>query len=284
MQPINGDKICRKLASSAVAIILALAMLPAPAIAAVDDLQIDWIVPAGTFADAKTVERGNVVFNVKPLPRKLYATTRDVTATGGQKLLPAGAQLYAMIGIHLLACSQAQGPEGYASHSSRICLLDSDGDGRFDSYFERNTGKAFLTSDGMWYAMNGNPGAALPLTDADFVEVSRTLATERPEVHLKVDFFYSKRRGMGAARIEISIDKGPGKFLGNCTPKDVMVENGRAKIVCLTPDLIFGITVPQGEHSKTDYEVVDPRRDVAVRFDVAPRLMGGRLMDAIHFF
>lgn len=284
MQQINGTGICRKLTSKVATIILALAVWPAPAIAAVDDLQIDWVVPAGTFADAKTIERGNVVFKVKPLPRKLYATTGDVTATGGQRLLPEGAQLYSMIGRHLLACSQAPGPEGYDSHSSRICLLDSDDDGKFDSYFERHTGKAFLTSDGMWYAMNGNPGPALPLKGGAFVEISRTLATERPEVRLKVDFFYSKRRGMGGSRIEISIDKDAGKFMGNCTPKDVMVENGQAKIACLMPDLAFIITVPQGEHSKTDYEVVDPRRDVAVRFDVAPRLMGGRVMDGIHFF
>ena len=171
MQQINGTGICRKLSSKVATIILALAVWPTPAIASVDDLQIDWVVPAGTFADAKTIERGNVLFKVKPLPRKLYATTGEVTATGGQKLLPEGAQLYSMIGRHLLACSQAPGPEGYASHSSRICLLDSDDDGKFDSYFERHTGKAFLTSDGMWYAMNGNPGPALPLKGAAFVEL-----------------------------------------------------------------------------------------------------------------
>lgn len=251
------------------------------AMAAIDDLQIDWVIPAGAI-DEKALnegERRQVV--VRPIPRKMFVSGADIVSTSGLKLLPAGAPLYAMVGPVFMVCSQTTAPQGYVAKGNRVCLRDTDGDGRLDSYFTRSRGRSFMTGDQMWYAMNNNvPKPAGTIQSVELTEADRTQAPERPVL----DVGFSAQKD-GTIRIGIVIE-GAHTFSTRCVETGDATVAGNGKIfLCMDP----GFTVHRksvatsADKPAFDLTIVVSKRELAVRFDVAPRLMGARLMNGMYF-
>lgn len=184
--------------------VLGLAALfrPAGAMAAIDDLQIDWVIPVGNI-DEKTQTVGasqNIVVN--PVPRRMFESDEDIKTPDGLRLLPAHSPLYAMLGHKFMVCSQSVAPAAYVARKDRVCLRDTDGDGKLDSYFTRSRGRSFMAGDQMWFAMNSNiPPAVGVISPTQLKEVDRMRAPERP----KLDFSFTAPRD-GTVRFSVVIE------------------------------------------------------------------------------
>lgn len=148
-------------------IVAALLAAAAPAAAAPDPdpgrYELNWIIgphplPAGDFWVAK---QGQIV-ETRLLPPELYVAERPVTAADGTLLMGAGQQIVKLRARQLIACNIRRGASGRAS-GRRVCLVDTDGDERFDSYFERGTGEYY------WFALSGEiPGQMRPISAPAF--------------------------------------------------------------------------------------------------------------------
>ncbi|MEO7385022.1 MAG: hypothetical protein ABIU18_08845, partial [Novosphingobium sp.] len=132
----------------------------------------------------------------------------------------------------------------------------------------------------MWFAMNNRiPQNRSPIRSATPKEIDRTGA--KVVVNISI--------GIGA-RPDGSVDTGVsifGKFnfRGHCVPrKPIFESDGATKSQCLMPDLVVRAANFTAEKTKDQkLEISFPQREIAVRFDVAPRLMGARLMSGVYF-
>lgn len=111
--------------------------------------ELNWIIgphqiPSGDF----WVRKMGQIVETRLLPPELYAAEAPVAAADGTLLMAAGQQIARLRARQLIACNIRRGPGGRAS-SKRVCLVDTDNDGRFDSYFERGTGGYY------WFELSG---------------------------------------------------------------------------------------------------------------------------------
>lgn len=259
---------------------LAAVFQPASAMAAVDDLQIDWVIPAGGIDEVALNSGERREIGLRPVPRKMFAHAADVMSEAGVKLLPAGAPLYLMVGPKFMVCSQAVAPEGYLGKSNRVCLRDTDGDGKLDAYFTRSRGRSFMTGDQMWFAMNNNiPKPVGPIQPLQLSEMDRTQAPERP--YLDMSFKADKD---GEVRMGIVIEN-EHRFSLRCVKAgDTIVADNQNAYVCMDPGfLAVRQSVGTADKPAYDLKIIAPKREISVRFDVAPRLMGARLMSGMYF-
>lgn len=251
-----------------------------PASAAIDDLQIDWVVPADGFVRSdEDAAKGIPRYEAKALPRRLYAADADVLAKDGSKLLPKGAQLYAMVGKLFMVCSQAQAATPYRAASNRVCLVDEDGDRQFDTYFTRSMGRSWMSGDQMWFAMNNNiPAKRSPIIPARATQIDRNQAAQTVSVGLN---FYVDADGTIRGGASIAHQFG---FSGRCGQANSVPDPaGWVTARCLVKDLVVrasNFTAPEAKDRKV--EVSLPQRELALRFDVAPRLLGARLMNGVY--
>lgn len=250
-----------------------------PALAAADDLQIDWVIPASEFG-ARSIASvdGRIAVRVWPLPRELFVAEAEVVGADGAKLLPAGAQLYRMTGPVLMACSQSQAGEGYLGASRRVCLRDTDGDGAVDSYFTRSSGRSALTGDQMWFAMNTTlPRDMERLNPVALAKISNTQATERPAMDFE---FFADRKGRIFSAVTI---EGRHRFDSRCPPGVFLRTDRSVVTACYAPALMTRWTNLSSANPSEHGGVLEiPDRTLAVRFDAAPRLVGGRQMSGMH--
>lgn len=259
---------------------LAVVFQPASAMAAIDDLQIDWVIPAGTIDETALHEGKERRVLIRPVPRKMFAPNADVISSDGVKLLPAGAPLYAMVGPAFMVCSQAVAPAAYVAKSNRVCLRDADGDGKLDTYFTRSRGRSFMAGDQMWFAMNNNiPKPLGSIQSIELAEVDRVQAPERPGL----DIGFSAQRN-GTVRMTVVIE-GQHSFSMRCEPTSrTSADDDHSTFLCMDPGFeVLSMSVGTADKPAYDLKVVAPKREVAVRFDVAPRLMGARLMNGMYF-
>ena len=245
----------------------------------IDELQIDWVIPAGNFGkhDGKELFR-NTPMILELMPKRLFLTNGDVVASDGKKLLGKGAQLYAMIGRKLMGCSQEAAPEGYLGATNRVCLLDTNADGAFDVYFLRGFGKSFFVTDQMWFAINANLPADIPaLKPVEFAEVDR--AEARQKLAIGIDFTIDKS---GHVFTTATLGRGQ-QFAGGCVLVDGYEKRGEGvPLACFSPDFVVtprNLAAPKPERKIV---VSAPKRDVEVRFDVSSRLLA-RNMESFYF-
>lgn len=267
-------------AALAAAMALAALFKSASAMAAIDDLQIDWVIPVGSI-DEKGLNGGEKRrVTVRPVPRKMFESSSDVVTIGGVKLLPAREPLYAMVGPVFMVCSQTIAPAAYVAKSDRVCLRDTDRDGKLDSFFTRSRGRSFMAGDQMWFAMNNNiPNPTGAIKPIELVEVDRMRAPERPVL----DFSFSTQKD-GTVRLGVVIE-GEHSFSTSCLEiSGSSAVGNQSTFACLDPGFVV-FRRPGAPSSKPAYElqIVTPKRELAVRFDVVPRLMGARLMRGMYF-
>lgn len=84
------------------------------------------------------VEEQGVVAEARLFPTRLLAATQDVLADNDRMLLPEGAQLWPLRGDLRVYCNLEKTEDrAYRSGRKRVCVVDEDADGVFDTYFER---------------------------------------------------------------------------------------------------------------------------------------------------
>lgn len=127
---------------------------PVPA-APADEYQIAWkLAPAVDAKPEAWVKKNRDVVRTRMLPERLFAADADIRSAAGELLLPKDMQLLGMDYARAMVCSVASGPAGSRAAGKRVCLLDEDGDGDFDSFFDRTLGRSSFNTDGHWFIMN----------------------------------------------------------------------------------------------------------------------------------
>lgn len=112
--------------------------------------ELVWIIgaheiPAGDFW---VREQGQVV-DTRLLPPELYVAEGPVMASDRRTVMAAGQQVVRLRARQFIACNIRRGASGTRAAGKRVCLVDTDGDDRFDSYFERGLG------GGYWFELTG---------------------------------------------------------------------------------------------------------------------------------
>lgn len=109
------------------------------------------IMPTSKFLD---LGGSKDIYETRLIPDRLFVAANDAKSANGIALFERGTQLVEMEYPNLLVCSLVPGLIGTLSNTKRVCLLDEDGDGDFDSYFTRILGRDFFASDMLWFVMN----------------------------------------------------------------------------------------------------------------------------------
>lgn len=100
-----------------------------------------WVVePQAPQVEATLVPKGGTITRARLLPLRLVSPEREIRSQAGIPLAPAGAQMIALssrIGIYCVA----DPPTRWGGFSNRKfpCFVDSDGDGRVESYFSKQS-------------------------------------------------------------------------------------------------------------------------------------------------
>jgi hypothetical protein len=160
---------------------------PKAGAASVNEYQVAWeVAPIRTIESDLWVHPDNEVFRTKLIPRRLFRPKTEIRSSDGALLLGQGNQLVEMDYSKPMVCTLERGPETTLSFSNRICLLDDNRDGRFESYFLKGLGKSLLTSDFMWFAMNAKIGGNFKaLGNVDLEEIDKNLFDNAPNLILK---------------------------------------------------------------------------------------------------
>lgn len=120
-----------------------------------DEYQIAWkLAPATSVASEAWVRKNRDVVRTRMLPERLFAAGADIRSATGELLVPKDMQLLGMDYRRAMVCSVAVGPVGSRTAGKRVCLLDEDGNGSFDSFFDRTMGRSTFNTDGYWFIMN----------------------------------------------------------------------------------------------------------------------------------
>lgn len=99
------------------------------------------ILPQGEVGKTRLIADGAEVVELKLTPPALYRVPADVYDERGKILLPEGVQLVGLQSDVRMACTinpiSKSGPKAilFTGGVKRICLIDQDGDGRFESKY-----------------------------------------------------------------------------------------------------------------------------------------------------
>lgn len=95
------------------------------------------------------------IYETRLVPDRLYQADEAITSKEGILLIEKETQLVGMDFSSPLVCSLTAGGLKTLSSTSRVCLLDENNDGTYDSYFTKPLGNNLITYSGKWYAMKG---------------------------------------------------------------------------------------------------------------------------------
>lgn len=239
----------------------------------IDEYQIAWMIPPAS-SERQTVRAApqGTLFSTKLLPEKVFLTKSRVVAKNGDFLMPNGTRLALMDYPRLLACNLERGPEGSVARSNRICVLDEDGDLRFDTYFLRSFGKSMMTTDGLWFAMNGKmPKKRIGLAAFDHEEGDRTAMAVSPELTVRYARIFDKSQ----ATLLVASVAGRLSATSVCNaylPRDDAASGFRVQR-CLVPG--FDVAVLGREGESLTFSVAGQQRPVRVRFTASYGLLMG---------
>lgn len=236
-----------------------------------DALQIDWEIPVGAFRQENSnVEKSVVSFNIRLVPAQLWVADEPILSIEGTLLLPKGAQLYGMIGPRLIACSQDEFAQMYIGSKNRVCVVDDNGDGKFDAYFLR--GMARSVTDRMWFAMNDSlPPNEGGIRTFSYSKKNPITAHQRPKI-----VWTLRPVSSGNVYLDLDIEDGS-KFTSTCGIADYEVKPTEFRGPCGSPNIeVYAWELNKRARGER-VEVKAPNRPLKVRFDVNPRLFG-RLM------
>lgn len=106
-------------------------------------------------SQAGWVKPGKEIYRIPLLPVRLFEVPETISISGGSVLLSKGSQLILMESKKYIACSLERGSKNTLSEKNRVCLIDSDLDGVFDSYLLRSFRAGFYGGEGQNYALAG---------------------------------------------------------------------------------------------------------------------------------
>lgn len=162
-----------------------------------DEYQIAWkLAPAASVQSETWVRKNRDVVRTRMLPERLFAAAADIRSPAGELLVPKDMQLVGMDYARAMVCSVAKGPAGSRAAGKRVCLLDEDGNGTLDSFFDRTMGRSTFNTDGYWFIMNQplDPGRA-PVGPVTLLPIPSERFDQELELSLRYNSISDRARG-----------------------------------------------------------------------------------------
>ncbi|MDH7975541.1 hypothetical protein QH494_25425 [Sphingomonas sp. AR_OL41] len=165
-----------------------------------------WVKPFSTIASAKL------------LPPKLFVTSDDVVADGSV-IVPAGTKLIGLQSETMIACTLESPPsKGLAAaifigSDHYTCLIDGDGDGRFEQYFKLNGPPA-----GIPIGTGKVPSKTVAISPIAYTQGDAHSLINPPHVYVQYGWFAS--------------------LVGELVFQTCLIKNNHATTGCLSPDAI----------------------------------------------
>lgn len=251
---------------------------PVPA-APADEYQIAWkLAPATSVQPEAWVKKNRDVVRTLMLPERLFAAAADIRSATGELLVPKDMQLLGMDYARAMVCSVAKGPAGSRVAGKRVCLLDEDGDGDFDSFFDRTMGRSTFNTDGYWFIMNQplDPARA-PVAPVALVSIP----SERFDQKLELSLRYNSISD-GAQATFFTARAGNAFFTVPCGA--YLPETGATSTVRQTCE-IGGMTITLADRRKDELlmRLAGSFGEQRVRFGARQAVGFGRFISEIRF-
>lgn len=234
-----------------------------------DEYQIAWKLGPSPTKPGGWVQKNNEVVRTRMLPERLFVAAADVRSASGELLVPKGMQLLGMDFSRPLVCSVAKGPAASRAASKRVCLLDEDGDGDFDSWFDRVMGRSTFRSDGFWFIMN----QTLDANRAPLAPVTLT-AVPSDQFDQKLDFELRYQSISDRSRVTTFSVKVGGSFY--ILPCGAYIPEGPASAAALSGCEVAGVTMNLAGRRKDELliRLAGDFADQRVRFGAWQGLIG----------
>jgi hypothetical protein len=161
---------------------MAIAASPANAANEVD-YQVAWrLGPVERTGLSEWVKRNKTIYSVSLLPERLFQTTEAVRSADGTLLLNSGMQLVAMDSQKTMACSLFRGIAPSVAEANRICLIDGDRDGRFESFLTRGFKPGFYGGEGQLFGLAGKIAEVKPMPPVALTVIESNAFTNPPKM------------------------------------------------------------------------------------------------------
>lgn len=226
-----------------------------------DEYQVAWTL-AAVPVEPQTVAagEGRVLFGAPLVPERLFVPEEPVRSRDGELLLQDGTQLLLMEWPSLMACSVPRGPRAETAPESSVCLLDENGDGSLDSYFDGGDGLG-----GMWFVLNKRlPADRKPLASASLRDVEPSTLAREPAFVMRVSDWQD-----GGRRLHVSSEVGRAMFTILCRPLSLPAQD----VACLAPPIL--VSQPTGEGAARTVRVRGTGQPANVRFRIAYGMVSG---------
>lgn len=147
------------------------------------DYQVAWrLGPVERVGLSEWVKRNKTIYSVSLLPERLFQTTEAIRSADGTLLLDSGMQLVGMDSQKAMACSLSRGVAPSLSEANRICLIDGDRDGRFDSFLTRGFKPGFYGGEGQLFGLAGKIAEVKPMPPVTLNAIEGNAFTNPPKM------------------------------------------------------------------------------------------------------
>jgi hypothetical protein len=167
---------------------------PAPARADADEFAVEWIPAPEASSDTPVrIHDNHAVFGSRLLPRRLLITDADVIDGKGRLILPKDSELGFAEAPYPMACVinpnkiKRDQHRSFVANSVNTCLIDRDGDGRFE---------AWSRYESRYYSI-GASGKVLmiqPVTPTPYREADPGTSKDYFTVYLRFEGWASSRK------------------------------------------------------------------------------------------
>jgi hypothetical protein len=245
------------------ACLLLIAVAASPANAANEvDYQVAWrLGPVERVGLSQWVKRNETIYSVSLVPERLFQTTEAVRSADGMLLLNSGMQLVGMDSRTAMVCSLFRGLSPSLAEANRICLIDGDRDGRFESFLTKGFKPGLYGGEGQLFGLAGKFAEVRPMPPITLTVIESNAFTNSPK--MKVVY---KTISDGNRNTLIYTHLGSLITLPNECPTFISDGAGDLAVgqVCRMP----GATVRAVERTGKDlrFEIVEDRNKPRIRF------------------
>ena len=137
--------------------------------------ELHWVIaPHEIPAEPSWYKKQAQIVETTLIPTELYSTESEILMQNGKPLLPAGSQLARLSSRLFIVCNIRKTKSGLSSRK-RVCLVDSDNNGKVDFYFTRGSGGYY------WFKLDGEiPSKTKPIEPVALKKTAPVDMIEQP--------------------------------------------------------------------------------------------------------
>jgi hypothetical protein len=236
------------------------------------DYQIVWQLGEPTVPQKdKLIKPIKSIYSIPLLPKKLFLTTNQATTKDNTMLLLSNVQLMLMESKLLMACSLRRGSKGSVAEKNRVCLIDENSDGEFDSYLLRAFRSSLYEGEGHKFALAGRfEDTFKPVNSVSIKEISPKLFSD-PDM---LEFYFaniSDKKQQMLVYTHVDTLYALGEECGS-----YMLQGGEpSKISCSTAGALIRVVGRQGK--SLNFNVSPTNEMLDLRFQYAKGMLDYRI-------